>query len=311
MKKYLFVIAVVTAVLLLLPFTESASHALVINGEFPDGVVNKPYRSGSDVTCSDGVGTYNIVEVISGELPPGLRFDGKIMGPRLALLGTPTTEGSYTFTIRVTHSEKPENTATKTFTIKIKYDEMWDPNALSYITGEFPNGEVGKKYESIFDVEFSYKECKWEVEKGELPPGLYLKLLGWQGVYDEYNLDILPTAYHAYLYGTPTTAGSYTFTVRATRTQNKEYTATKEFTVVISKLDDPDPYPAPTPDPDPDPTPAPTPEPDPTPTPTPQPEPDPNPTPNKNVGSSGGGGCNSFASLGVMFSVLAFRKSHR
>ena len=128
-----------------------------------------------------------------------------------------------------------------------------------------------------------------------------LLLLGWQ--VDDYSIEILPTDIHAYLLGTPTTAGEYTFTVRATRRNDERFTATKEFTVVISeqRTDDPEPTP------DPDPTP------DPEPSPDPEPTPAPDPTPDKGgvSGSSGGGGCNSgIAILALALTALiTLRKS--
>ena len=278
------------------PFVSSsfAVRSMEISGKFPDGTLNAPYNSFRDVTCN--FTSYNKLEVISGTLPPGLSFSGKIVTSRIIITGTPTEEGSYTFTIRLTNYDFPEATATQNFTINIAYDEKYDPKARSSISGEFPDGRVGALYHSTTAVTFNWSGCKWEVEDGELPPGLRLKLLGFQGYNDEYSYDtILPTDHNADLRGTPTKAGEYTFTVRATRRDDDRFTATKTFTIIISERgNEPDP------DPDPD-NPNPNPDPDPD-DPGLDPNPDPSPDPEPSTGGSGGGGCDS--GLGIL-SILA------
>ena len=294
MKKFLCILAVIMAVFSLCyqDAAEAYDVVLHIEGTFPDGVVDKNYNSIDEVRCNF---TCNW-EIVKGELPPGLRFATLLQESRLWLTGKPTQEGIYTFTLRASYVEKKQNVSPveKEFTINISYDQKYDPKEQSKITGEFPDGYVGKAYRSVLDVKFSWSGCKWELEDGELPPGLYLDLLGWQE--DDRSIDpILPTDCNAYLHGIPEEEGVYTFTVRATRRLEKfsQYTATKTFTVTIFDSNIPDP-----PDPD-------EPEQDP-------PEPQDNNTGNSDGGSGGGGGCNSLAGLGViLLSAVALKKSGR
>ena len=272
MKKYVvFVLVAIMTVVQCSTFAYGALWPMEITGEFPDGVVNKSYYSTQDVTFN--YSSYNRLEIISGSLPPGLNFASKIVSSSLTLTGTPTEEGSYTFTIRITNVDFPEATATKEFTIKIAYDKKYDPDERFKLTGEFPDGMVWQPYNSWQDVYFGWRHTSWEVIDGELPPGLNLSYAGFGGS---------AMGYYAELRGRPTTAGTYTFTVRATYIYEKDHPATKEFTVVISPLK-PDP-----PDPD-----------------------DDDPTPIKNNGSSGsggGGGCNAGLGL-IALLALAFRRS--
>ncbi|MBQ7220969.1 MAG: hypothetical protein IJS28_08325 [Synergistaceae bacterium] len=288
MKKYFVaVLAVIMAAWLFScqDAAEAYDVVLRIDGTFPDGVVDKNYGSIGEVTCNF---TCNW-EIVKGELPPGLRFATLLQESRLWLTGKPTQEGTYTFTLRASYVEKKQNVSPveKEFTINITYDKKYDPKEQSKITGEFPDGVVGKAYRSTLDVKFSWSGCKWELEDGELPPGLYLDLLGWQED-DRSIAPILPTDVNAYLHGIPEEAGEYTFTVRATRRDNARYTDTKTFTVTISEQNPPDP-----PDPE-------------------DPE-DPEEPQNGNNGNTGGGGgggggCNSGFGI-LMLAVLVLKRS--
>ena len=92
------------------------------------------------------------------------------------------------------------------------------PCASAYveIKGTFPDGEVGKKYESIGDVKITGADCSWEIIKGKLPQGL--KLENSDGSFE--------------LSGTPEKAGSHNFTIKATELIGSD-SDTKSFTIEI------------------------------------------------------------------------------
>lgn len=52
--------------------------------------------------------------LVSGSLPPGLT-----LGSDGIISGTPTTEGTYTFSIKITDSSNPANEVTKEFTLTV------------------------------------------------------------------------------------------------------------------------------------------------------------------------------------------------
>lgn len=226
MRRTLCLLALM--VLICSVFVGSASAALTmrITGEFPDGIVNKSYHSIRDVRCNMSPGSR--WQVIDGTMPPGLGIQGG-SDDRCLLSGTPTTEGSYTFTLRVTNGTR---SADKTFTINIVYDPEYDKKPE--LTGEFPNGTVGKNYHSTLDVwcPWSFANA-WEVIDGKIPPGLHLSYSGFGPSTDG--------GASAELRGTPTTAGTYTFTIRVTNIYHDNTPATKEFTIVISDNEPDDP----------------------------------------------------------------------
>jgi hypothetical protein len=68
--------------------------------ELPRGVVNVPYNAAIEAVVGDGPYTWAHT---GGALPPGLAF-GASTGDSVAVSGTPTALGTYTFTVKVTDS---------------------------------------------------------------------------------------------------------------------------------------------------------------------------------------------------------------
>ena len=106
-----------------------------------------------------------------GQFPPGLTLQ-TFADPRDAndeLAGTPTTAGSYTFTMRLTDYNGQSATRQFTFTI--------DP-PLQVTTSTLPAGTVGVPYSHDLDqnAHGGQPPCNWFVVNSisELPPGLTL-----------------------------------------------------------------------------------------------------------------------------------------
>jgi hypothetical protein len=130
-------------------------------------------------------------KVVDGRLPPGTKlFD--FAGSSGLINGVPTTAGSFTFTVQV----KDETRAidTETFTIQVL-----PPEAPTITTEALSGGTVGEFY-CCGDLLASggVQPSTWSVVAGALPAGLEL-----------------PRRENT-ISGTPTTAGTFTFTVRVT-----------------------------------------------------------------------------------------------
>ena len=122
------------------------------------------------------------------------------------LAGTPAAAGAYNFTVQVTDGAK--STASKAFTITII-------QALTILTtSPLPGGTVASSYSQKLLAFGGVQPYIWAVSAGSVPPGL--RLLGDAG-------DIM---------GTPTTAGTYSFTAQVTDTAKSA--VTKAFTISVA-----------------------------------------------------------------------------
>lgn len=148
------------------------------------GTVGVPY---SEDVSATGTGTTPYAwTVTAGALPAGLALSNASNKGRIA--GTPTTAGSYTFTLQVADSATA--TATRAFTIPVY-------PVLQVTTSSLPNGEIGASYaQALAAAGGSGSYSSWSLTNGTLPPGLTL------------NAGVIS--------GTPTTVGSWDFTVRVT-----------------------------------------------------------------------------------------------
>ena len=146
-------------------------------------------------------------KVVDGSLPDGTKLFDVATSTGL-IFGTPKTEGTFTFTIQV--KDETRATDTETFSITIQ-----PPPPLVVTTETLSNGTVGEFYccGNLF-ASGGIAGYTWSVVSGELPPGLDL-----------------PRRENT-ISGTPTTAGTFTFTVQVTDEQDT--TAEKAFTITIS-----------------------------------------------------------------------------
>jgi hypothetical protein len=137
-----------------------------------------------------------------GALPPGLK-----LSTAGGLTGTPTAPGTYSVTISAADSSAPANTATRAFQIVI--------TPMTITTASLAAGVVKHAYSTKLAVTGGKAPLAWKVGAG-LPPGLKLSAAG-------------------ILSGTPTTVGSYTFTVTASdATKPIAQTASATFTITIT-----------------------------------------------------------------------------
>ena len=147
----------------------------------------------------------------SGSLPAGLTLSGNTIS------GTPTTAGTFTFTVKAGNSVGND---TKELSIVIQAAPVEpDPGQPPVITTTtLSGGKVGEAYSQTLAATGA-APITWSIESGSLPAGLTLS--------------------GNTISGTPTTAGTFTFTVKAGNSVGND---TKELSIVVQAAPvEPDP----------------------------------------------------------------------
>jgi len=137
----------------------------------------------------------------SGTLPTGLTLSSSGM-----ISGTLSATGTFTFTARVTDAAAASTTKSLSITVTS------GTTALSITTSTLPDGSVGAAYNQTLAATGGSTPYTWSAS-GTLPPGITVSTGG-------------------VLAGTPTTAGTYSFTARAI--DSKSVTATRSLSLTIA-----------------------------------------------------------------------------
>ena len=173
---------------------------MTVTTALPPAVVGKAITS-IRMTTNGGTGPF-IWTISEWALPPGLTLT-----TAGALSGTPTTSGTFSFTVKVFDASTPRIIATRTYHYTVA------PFAIS--TSSLPNGTGGKTHPSTKIAAHGGKgTLVWTMAQGALPAGLKLSGAG-------------------YLSGTPTAAGTYTFTAQVVDSSTPKNVATREFSITI------------------------------------------------------------------------------
>lgn len=165
----------------------------VVTASLPSGVAGMTYSATIEASGGSEAGyTWAVTE---GALPAGLTL-GDAGTPSTTLSGTPSAEGSSTFTVTVTDSEG--NTASGQLTLRIDPAGM----PLSIVTQTLPDAALDTAYSVEITAERgSGTGYTWALSAGALPIGLMLEGEGTPSTT---------------LFGTPTETGTFDFTVRVT-----------------------------------------------------------------------------------------------
>jgi len=190
-------------------FTATAVLSIKINPapvaisttSLPNGIVNSPGYSAT--LQSTGGATPITWAVTAGALPTGLT-----LAANGAITGTPTTAGTSNFSVTATDSSTPALTATKALSITIV-------PVLSITTSSLPNGVTSAAYTATLQSTGGVAPITWTVSIGSLPAGLTLN----------------PGT--GAISGTPTAAGTSSFTVQAADSGAPQQKVTKALSITI------------------------------------------------------------------------------
>jgi len=154
----------------------------ITTSSLPYGTTGFAYTE--TLTATGGMPPY-AWSVSSGSLPPGLALNSSTGD----ISGTPTTAGTFNFTVIVT--DAASGTDTKGLSISV-----YDP--LSIVTSSLPDGIIGIAYSGTLSATGGKTPYTWSLASGSLPPGLALNSSTGE------------------ISGTPTATGTFNFTARIT-----------------------------------------------------------------------------------------------
>jgi len=191
-------------------FTLIINPTLVITtgSPLPDGLRGAPY-SGVTLASTGGQPTVTWMLDPMSAMPPGLTLNSNG-----AITGTPTAAGSYDIDILATDSAMAPVTQVKFRRFALTITE---PVFAITTDAALPFGTVGTQYtQALAAANGTPPYANWIVTTGALPAGL--TLLQSTGV----------------ISGTPTTPGTFNFTVQARDSETEPRIASKAFTLTVN-----------------------------------------------------------------------------
>ncbi len=189
------------------PATVSANFSITINNENLPRIESTTINSGSVGSAYSfemqevGGATPLAWSILSGTLPPGLT-----LASNGTIGGTPTTVGTSTFVVQLEDGDS--NTASRPESIQIY------PSALQVDNTSLQFANVGQRYSTELDASGGSGEyLSWNITSGSLPSGLAL------------------TSSDGVIAGSPSVAGSSTFTIEVKDSDSNTASATLTLTV--------------------------------------------------------------------------------
>lgn len=169
-----------------------------------DGYVGSQYDA--FVTATGGNGTPYRWSIAAGALPDGLAIRDFATASG-HIFGVPTTVQTATFTVRAT--DQAGNSTTRQFSITINPPRPLTPSQ----SGPLSPGTVGEPYANGVFADGGTPPYTWTHATGTLPPGLSLQASPGQ------------------IQGTPTSAGTYAFTLRVNDSGGQSATGSYSITI--------------------------------------------------------------------------------
>jgi hypothetical protein len=181
--------------LLLVVFVSPCVVAVTITTRsVPNGTVKTAYSA--VIMASSGCTPYKWT-IASGALPAGVTAKVSSTTTSLALAGTPTTAATYSFAVKVTGCGGGVSQVSYKVIIQAAAS-----GSVAITTSSVPNGTVKTAYSAVIKASGGCTPYKWVIASGALPAGV--------------TATVPSTTTSLTLAGTPTTAATYSFAVKAT-----------------------------------------------------------------------------------------------
>lgn len=151
----------------------------------------------------------------SGTIPPGLTPTLSEIDLDIDLAGTPTTQGIYNFTLRITN-DVSGIFFDKAYTLAV----YLVPSFVT--TSPLTDGETGVAYNEAILIQDGLGPYTWSLLSGTLPPGL--------------ALNTAATGLSSAITGTPTASGVYNFTIRVVDANNQTVDLVCQLTIIAAPI---------------------------------------------------------------------------
>ena len=175
----------------------------ITTSSLPSGQVSSAYST--SLAASGGTTPYTWL-LSSGSLPAGLTLSSSGQ-----IRGTPTTSGTSSFTVKITDSSSPAQSAMAGLSIVVAATVT----SVQITTSSLPGGQVSSAYLTSLAASGGTTPYTWSLSSGSLPAGLILVSSGQ-------------------ISGTPTTAGTSSFTVTVTDSSSPAQSATANLSLTIT-----------------------------------------------------------------------------
>jgi len=179
---------------------------VVSTTQVPSGIVGNVYSTPLAATGGTGAYTWSLT---SGALPRGLTLAASTG----VISGTPVASGTSSFTIRVTDSGNPAQTASAVESIAVAASGA---SSLTITTLSLPSGTEGTAYARTLQASGGTPAYTWSITSGNLPAGLTL------------------AATTGVISGTPNTVGTSNFTVKVSDNGNPVQTKSVATSITVS-----------------------------------------------------------------------------
>lgn len=192
---------------IVIPVVPSCPFITVNPVTLPPAVVGTPYSQ--TISATGGAPPYTFT-VSSGALPPGLTLNATTG----VISGTPTTAGQFSFTITATDANGCPGSRAYTLVISVRSNCPF----ITVNPPTLPTPVVGVFYRREISASGGTEPYTFTVSSGSLPPGLDLNPMNRTT---------------ALISGTPTSAGTFTFTITATDANGCPGSRTYSFTITV------------------------------------------------------------------------------
>ena len=178
----------------------AAAPLTIMTVSLPSAQVGVPYSQ--TLQASGGTTPYSW-SISAGSLPAGLTLTSAGV-----ISGSPTAAGTANFTVAVTDANSSSDTQALSLTVAAA--------PLVITTTSLADGQVGIAYSQTLQASGGTPPYTWSISAGSLPPGLTLN------------------ASTGVISGTPTSSGTFSFTVKVTDSEKPVQSATKALSITIT-----------------------------------------------------------------------------